>query len=90
MAQKQVSSSKTSGIFPRQTEQNLKGCVNIVTLRNGKQIDEKKSERYEWGDWKSTIIQWHWWGREIKILCTSSSIQTTHSISTKNYKRQDR
>lgn len=47
VAQKQVSSSKTSGIFPRQTEQNLKGRVNIVTLRNGKQIDEKKSKRYE-------------------------------------------
>jgi len=40
VAQQVATSSKTPGVFPSQTEINLKGCINAITLRYGKKLED--------------------------------------------------
>jgi len=40
VVQQVASSSQTSGIFPSQPEANLKGQMNDITLRNGRQLED--------------------------------------------------
>jgi len=40
VAQQVATSSQTSGVFPSQTETNLKGHISVITLRDGKQLED--------------------------------------------------
>jgi len=40
VAQQVATFSQTSGIFPSQTETNPKGHISVITLRDGKQLDD--------------------------------------------------
>ena len=40
VAQQVATSSQTSGVFPSQTETNLKGHISAITLRDGKQLED--------------------------------------------------
>jgi len=40
VAQQVATSSQTSRVFPSQTETNPKGQINVITLRNGRQLED--------------------------------------------------
>jgi len=40
VAQQVTSSSQPSGVFPSQTETNHEGPINVITLRDGKQLED--------------------------------------------------